>query len=521
VIAYAPGARESKNALRGFNDRSAILLAGRTLLLAAPLAIVLFAFFPRLAGAFWALPRDDTATTGLSDTMSPGSISELTASYEIAFRARFDGAVPPPEMRYWRGPVLHDFDGFTWRRPYGTPYRRPALEYLGNPYRYEVILEPSSQRWWFALDTIQEPPRGDVVLTDDSEVVSRRPVRDTTVYTGTSYTNVKSTLPLAERSRRRDTAPPPRNPRSQEFARELRARSSSDGTYVAAVLEFLRTGGFKYTLTPPTLGANAVDDFLFNTRLGFCGHFASAFVALMRAAGVPAHVVTGYLGGDWNPIGGYFVIRQSDAHAWAEVWLEGRGWTRVDPTAVVEPQRLNRGILDLLPEAGSAQARFVRHSTWLTAMVQRWDAANAWWTEHVVKFDFRSQIGILLFLGIDSPDARDLGWAFAAALLLWMAWIAWQHERSPGERRSDRLARAYARLCRKLGKVGLDRAPHQGPLSYADSVTLRRPDLAGPVRSLLELYAKLRFGSTSDNPDQAEIAAFERRIRHFKVSGAA
>ena len=521
VVAYAPTATESKEAQRGFDDRSAVLLAGRTLLLAAPLAIVLFIFFPRLAGAFWALPRDDTASTGLSDTMSPGSITELTASYEIAFRVRFDGPVPPSAMRYWRGPVLHNFDGYTWRRLYGTPYRRPTLEYLGTPYRYQVILEPSSQRWWFALDTLQQRPRGDVVLTDDNEVISRQPVRDTTLYTGVSYTNVKSTSPLAEMPRRRDTAPPPHNPRSREFARGLRARSGSDGAYVAAVLEFLRTGGFKYTLSPPPLGANSVDDFLFDTRLGFCGHFASAFVALMRAAGVPAHVVTGYLGGDWNPVGGYFVVRQSDAHAWAEVWLEGRGWTRVDPTAVVEPGRLDRGILDLLPGAGSARERLVRHSTLLTALVQRWDAANAWWTEHVVKFDFRSQIGILQSLGLDSPDARDLGWAFAGGLLLWMGWIAWQHDRLPGGARRDRLALAYARLCHKLAKIGLDRAPHQGPLAYADTVTLRRPDLAGPVRPLLEQYARLRFGSRSGDPGEGEISAFERSIRRLKVSGAA
>ena len=519
VIAYAPTSAESKETSPKFDDGRAMALAGRTLLLAAPLAIVLFMFFPRLAGAFWSLPRDEGASTGLSETMSPGSITELTTSYEIAFRARFEGAIPPPAMRYWRGPVLHDFDGYTWRRLPSISYGRPSLEYRGNPYRYQVILEPSSQRWWFALDTLQQPPRADVVLTDDHELMSRRPVGDTTVYRAVSYTSVRATAPLQDGARRRDTAPPRHNPRSQEFARELRARSSSDVAYVTAVLEFLRTGGFKYTLTPPPLGADSVDDFLFNTRLGFCGHFASAFVALMRAAGVPAHVVTGYLGGDWNPVGGYFIVRQSDAHAWAEVWLEGRGWTRVDPTAVVEPGRLDRGILDLLPEAGSAEARLVRHSTWLTALAQRWDAANAWWTEHVVKFDFRSQIGILQFLGIDSPDARDLGWAFAAGLLLWMGWIAWQHERRPGGPRRDRLALAYARLCRKLANVGLDRAPHLGPLAYADTVTLRRPDLAGPVRPLLEQYAQLRFGPTSGDPD--EIAAFERRIRHLNISGTA
>src|SRR6185437_5767641 len=171
--------------------------------------------------------------------------------------------------------------------------------------------------------------------------------------------------------------------------------------------------------------------------------------------------------GEWNPVGGYLIVRQSDAHAWAEVWLEGSGWTRVDPTAVVEPERLNRGILDLLPNAVSAEARLVRSSSWLTGLLQRWDAANDWWTERVLKFDFRAQLGILQRLGIDSPDASDLGWALAGGLLLWMVWIAWQHARGSPRPPRDRLTLAYSRLCAKLGRVGIVRAPHQGPLAYA------------------------------------------------------
>src|SRR5262249_26710050 len=183
--------------------------------------------------------------------------------------------------------------------------------------------------------------------------------------------------------------PPGNNDRSRQFALDLRGRSASDKAYVDAVLKFFRTGGFEYTLTPPRLGPNSVDDFLFQTRQGFCGHFASAFVTLMREGGVPAHVVTGYLGGEWNPTGGDYIVRQSDAHAWAEVWLEGRGWTRVDPTAVVAPERLQRGILDFLPNAVSAPARLVRRSTFLTALLQRWDALNTWWNDDVIKFDFK------------------------------------------------------------------------------------------------------------------------------------
>jgi protein-glutamine gamma-glutamyltransferase len=515
VIGYAPSSdRREPGTARDFDDRSALKLAARTLLLATPLALLMFLFFPRLAGAFWALPRSDLATTGLSDTMTPGSITTLTASYDIAFRVRFQGALPPPAMRYWRGPVLHDFDGATWRRTFTGPYRKAPREYLGKPYRYLVLLEPSSQRWWFALDTIGRRPEGAVFLTEDDELIGIRPVSDTIAYTAVSYTDVRSSAELTPGPRRRDTQPVRGNPRSQAFARELRARVGSDSAYIAAVLDFLRTGGFEYTLTPPPLGPNSVDDFLFGTRRGFCGHFASAFVALMREAKVPAHVVTGYLGGEWNPVGGYLVVRQSDAHAWAEVWLDGRGWTRVDPTAVVEPERLNRGILDLLPNAGSAEARLVRASSWLTALLQRWDATNAWWTENVLKYDFNAQIGILQRLGLDSPDASDLGWGLAGGLLLWMVWIAWQHGRSASPPRRDRLTLAYSRLCGKLLEAGIERAPHQGPLAFAATVRQRRPDLAGPVEALLNQYAQLRFGPAASN-DAAALSSFERAVRQL------
>ncbi len=505
-----------------FSDRSAVLLAGRALLFATPLAIVLFLFFPRLPGAFWALPRPDAATTGLSDTMSPGSITELTSSYDIAFRARFEGAPPPQQELYWRGPVMHDFDGYTWRRTYGTYYRQKPLEYVGKPYRYRISLEPSSQRWWFALDTLKTKPDGNVFFTDDYELISSDPVTETTTYTAVSYTSVRSDAALTRNARHRDTLllPANRNQRSQAFARELRSRAGSDGAYVNSVLEFMRTGGFEYSLTPPRLGYDSVDDFLFNTRSGFCGHFASAFVTLMRAAGVPAHVVTGYLGGEWNPIGGYFIVRQSDAHAWAEVWLEGRGWTRVDPTAVVEPGRLTRGILDLLPNAVSAPARMLRGSTWLTALMQRWDAANTWWNDHVVKFDFKAQLDILQWLGIDSPEFRDLGWAFASGLIGWLLWIAWQIGRSAPGPRPDRLARAYSRLCHKLGKAGVGREPHQGPLAYADTVTTRRPDLGDAVRALLEQYAELRYGIAARESESDGISAFEHGVKRLRISSA-
>jgi transglutaminase-like putative cysteine protease len=516
VVSYAPAASSTATRV-AFDNRAAMLLAARSLVFSLPLAILLFVFFPRLPGAFWAIPRSEEALTGLSDSMSPGSISQLTTSYDVAFRAHFDGPPPPPQERYWRGPVLHEFDGYTWRRTSRSLARMEPLQYLGQEYHYRIALEPSAQRWWFSLDTVTGSPGPKAFFTYDYQLVANDPVTQTTSYTLVSHTSTRATVPLAEQSRRYDTRlPDDRNPRSRELAIKMRGNERSDGAYVAAVLDYFRTGGFEYTLTPPRLGLNSVDDFIFNTRLGFCGHYASAFVSLMRAAGVPARVVTGYLGGEWNPIGRYFIVRQSDAHSWAEVWLQDRGWTRIDPTAVVAPERLRRGILDLLPNAVSAPARFVWSQPWLSSMLQRWDALNTWWDDRVVKFNYDDQLRLLERLGFNSPGAQELGWAFAAGLVGWLLWIAWQVGRTGPVARPDLLARAYTRLCKKLDRVGVTRQPHQGPIAFASALLLRRPDLEA-VHSLLQRYSELRYGRP--DPDAStKIRDFARAVSRLTVS---
>jgi protein-glutamine gamma-glutamyltransferase len=497
---------------------TALKLSGRALLLALPLAVLLFAFFPRLPGAFWAIPRGEEAFTGLSDSMSPGSIVRLIGSYAPAFRVTFTGATPPPEQRYWRGPVLHEFDGYTWRRKLGQSRVRAPLEYLGPPYHYRVTLEPSSQRWWFALDTPAQSPDPRVRLTYDYQLLAAEPVNAPVSFDALSYTRTRALEPLEAAVRREDTAlPRGANPRSLELAQSLRRQARSDAAYVQAVLEYLRVKGFTYSITPERLGSDPVDDFLFNTREGFCGHYASAFVALMRAAGVPAHVVTGYLGGEWNPVGRFLLVRQSDAHAWAEVWLAGSGWTRVDPTAVVAPERLQRGVLDLWPEALSRGERLLRGSPWLAALLQRWEAANAWWTDRVLKFDYSAQLQLLAWLGVPSPDVRYLGWGFTFALIGWLLFIAWHVGRSARAAPPDALARAYLRLCRKLARIAPPRAPHQGPMSFGDGVLARRPDLEPLVRPLLSRYARLRFGPLTAANHTADIEAFRRAVERLRL----
>jgi protein-glutamine gamma-glutamyltransferase len=503
-----------------FTPGAALRLAGRALLLALPVAVLLFVFFPRLPGAFWAIPRGELALTGLSDTMSPFGIGQLASSYDPAFRARFSGPLPPVEERYWRGPVLHEFDGYSWRRGYGVFRSGQPLQFQGTPYHYEVALEPTHRHYWFALDTPVQSPDPRVLLTYDRELLATEEVNAPVTYRGLSFTRVRSAQPLAPGERRSDTAlPPSSNPRTRALARELRAAAPSDAAYLQAVLEYLRTGGFVYSLEPEVLGANPVDEFLFRTRTGFCGHYASAFVVLMRAAGVPARVVTGYLGGEWNPIGGYLLVPQSDAHAWAEVWLDGRGWTRIDPTAVVAPERLRQGVLELLPQALPVGARLLHASPWLAALLQRWDAANLWWSERVVKFDYGAQLNLLERFGIKAPDARLLGWAFMGVLCVWLAVIGWYFGRGARAPRPEALVRAYRRLCGKIGRVAPARAAHEGPLGFAASVSAARPELVPLVRPLLERYAELRYGPAESVTRAHDVAEFARRVARLRLPG--
>jgi transglutaminase-like putative cysteine protease len=498
--------------------RAAWKLAGRALLFALPLAALLFVFFPRLPGSFWAIPRGSVALTGLSDSMTPGSIAQLVADYSTALRVRFEGARPAQDALYWRGPVLHEFDGQTWRRAEAASHVRQRLEYVGAPVRYRVSLAPTRRRFWFALDLPAHAAAPRVSLTYDYLLLGAEPINDPVSYEALSYPGARALEPLSPSARREDTALPPHaNPRTQELAQTLYQRAGTDAAFVAAALDYLRSGGFVYSLEPQPLGRDAVDELLFRTREGFCGHYASAFVTLMRAAHVPARVVTGYLGGEWNPVGEFLEVRQADAHAWAEVWLEGRGWTRVDPTAVVAPERLRRGVFDLMPNAFSAADRLLYGSAWFRGLLQRWAAANAWWGDHVVKFDYASQLDLLTRLGIRSPDTGDLGWGFTAALLLWLTFVAWYVGRSDRRPAPDALARAYLRLCRKLARVAEPRAPHQGPLAYLAAIAEQRPDLGVRVQALIIGYARLRYGPGSAARDADEIAAFARAVARLKL----
>jgi transglutaminase-like putative cysteine protease len=490
--------------------RAAIQLSARILLLATPTMVVLFLLFPRIPGPFWAMPGAERAVTGLSERMSPGDISELSISGDVAFRVRFAGAPPPPAQRYWRGPVLHEFDGYAWSDERRAMVQQPA-EWRGAPHDYTLMLEPTGRRWVFALDLAETSPRR-YRQTADYQLLTREPIDEPlTVQLRSRPEYVAGTyLPLT--TQRRDTRlPEESNRRTLALALQMRAAAADERAYVSGVLAMFRNQNFVYTLTPPKLELDSVDDFLFNTRSGFCGHYASAFTTLMRAAGIPARVVMGYQGAEYNRLAGYYIVRQSDAHAWSEIWLDGRGWVRIDPTAAVAPDRIERGLAGALGEGEPVPYRLLHEVAWLRDLRFAWDAANTLWREHVVDFNQGSQQRLLVWLGFVQPNWRALGLLLSVGIVLVLALLGLQLRRELRVRDADAVQRAYMRFCRRLERRGLARLPFEGASDFAARVRAARPDLAGEADTITRLYLELRYGPA------AAASALEEFIHHVRA----
>jgi protein-glutamine gamma-glutamyltransferase len=499
--------------------RRSLRYGGRVLAQALPLALVFWLLFPRFAGPLWQIPSDSqTAASGLSDSMSPGDITQLVLSDEVAFRARFEGATPPNRERYWRGPVLDIFDGHTWSRS-PTLQGPSALKPLGPGFKYTVMMEPHRHRWIFMLDWPSSWNLPHAELSSDYTLMQNEPLTRPVDVVGASYTEVQATEPLTARTRSRDLRlPSDRNPRTRALAQELRSAHADDMDYLRAVLAMFTQQPFFYTLTPPKLSDDSVDEFLFNTKRGFCGHYASAFAALARAAGIPARVVTGYQGGTLNPYGDYWILRQSDAHAWTEVWIEGRGWVRIDPTAAIAPERVERGLADVASSDESLASAWQLRTRWFSGMRLRFDMVKQLWRERILDFDQDSQRKLLEFLNIPEPDGQKLVMVLAAAMALVLAWLTWQVRRELSPRSKDETARAYARLCARLAAAGIARMPHEGAEAYALRVARLRPDLAGVVTNLCRQYSFLRYAAPTTS---VTLGQFQAAVRAFRPKASA
>jgi transglutaminase-like putative cysteine protease len=486
--------------------------AASLLLQASPVMLLLFVLFPRVQGPLWGMPQDAySGVTGLSDSMSPGSLSRLSTSDAIAFRVKFAGDPPPRGQLYWRGPVFWDFDGRTWRP--GGGRLRPQFQFqaLGTPVDYEVTLEPHNLFWLFGLDLpSRAPPNARV--TSDYQMFSVLPVRSRVRYDLRSYPNYVATDGNGIEEMQSATRLPRNvNPRARALAQEWRRTLGNDEAILRQAIEFLRAGGFEYTLQPPLLQENTVDEFLFETKKGFCEHFASSFTFLMRAAGVPARVVTGYQGGDPNPVDEYLVVRQADAHAWSEVWLAGRGWTRVDPTAVVVPLRVESGLAASVPQ-DSVPYLMRQDLTWLRNMRYNWDALANKWNQWVLGYNPDRQRDMLNRLGVNQPSwqllAQILFWSVAAVIGLTAGWLLWR------VRRKDPVQAAWLAFCAKLGRKGLARGASEGPLDYARRIEQALPEKTGDVREISGLYTALRYGR--EHPP-GDVARLRRQVSAFRA----
>src|SRR5210317_2282600 len=399
-------ARESQSARQSFAT------GGRLLMYAAPLAIVMWVFFPRIATPFWAVPIDTSqATTGISDTMSPGDISSLSMSNDVAFRVSFDGAIPEPHERYWRGLVLTRFNGRTWtgRDPGISPGALKQIEVTGDAVDYEVTLEPTRQQWVFALDVPTQWSLSQTFMGPHQQLARSVPIEQRVAYKVRSHTNYRISATLSDLFRGWYVSlPEGSNPRTAELARRMRDAAGSDRDFVEAVLQKLNREEYYYTLDPPPLGRNPVDRFLFETKRGFCEHYASAFSVLMRSVGIPTRIVLGYHGGELNPLGGHLVVRQSDAHAWTEVWIAGLGWHRVDPTAAVAPERIDVGASGAAFESFGEAWGFAAPSRLLHQMTLTWDALNAKWNEWILGYGPDTQNSFMKWLGMNKPSWRKM-----------------------------------------------------------------------------------------------------------------
>lgn len=493
----------------GLRLRHSVLL----LVQALPIMLVLFLLFPRISGPLWGIREDpETAYTGLSDSMSPGSISELLITDDVAFRVEFDDdGIPPRSQRYWRGPVFWAFDGRAWSRGEARIDKPPKITAVGDFVDYSIILEPHGRHWVLGLDLPLTEPGG-AKLTPGHNLLSRDPltsVHEYSLRSARSY-QLEPTLP-PQRRERALALPADAAPRARELAADWSGSAAGPAEIIERALTLFREQPFFYTLNPPTLGNDPVDQFLFDTREGFCEHYASAFVFLMRAAGIPARVVTGYQGGEVNALGDYLIVRQSDAHAWTEVWLSGRGWIRVDPTNAVSPERIELGIANIEGADERLGGLSRRGEGLLRELALAWDSVNHAWNRLVVNYGPGLQQRLLRNLGLDDLGryALALVMLVAAAFALAAVWLLANRLRPD----ADPVRRQWHRVLGRLRHAGLEPKATEGPATLARRVAERRPDLAGRIGRIARLYNVLRYAPRARPGDLRRLQEEVKRFR--------
>jgi protein-glutamine gamma-glutamyltransferase len=507
--------------------RHAATLALRTAIFGAPIMALLFVLFPRI-GPLWGVPTDGPPTTGLSNSMHMGSVAEIAQDDSVAMRVRFFNRVPPPEAMYFRGPVLTNFDGHEWRAvPTSRAMRRFDLHTRGEAVRYEMTLEPQRLVVLPLLEAVATPPSVDgyrVMARDDLQWITDRPVFERLRFEAQSHIDFRSGGSATPASL--DEAlelPPDYNPRTIDWASRLRRDpryARADARALAqAVMTHIRFAGYSYTLAPGAYGDvnpnGAIDEFWLDRKLGFCEHFAAAFVVVMRAMGVPARVVTGYQGTDPLPVDGYYIVRQSSAHAWAEYWQPGIGWTRADPTAAVAPDRVLRS-RNLARPPGLVVGAIGSMSPALLGQIRdAWETVNNRWNQWVLNYSRGQQLDLLKTFGFSSPSWEDLSLLLIGALssmaLAGAAWAWWdRHRIDPWARQMDSVRRA-------LHSLHIDAALHEAPRALADRVRQQLGDAGRTLVELLHAIDRQRYSrAAAKRPDNSMTRQFVNTARQLR-----
>lgn len=484
-------------------NQAAFKTSATIILQALPMAMVIFVLFPRLEAPRWMwLADDNKALSGLTDTLEPGSISDLSLSDELVFRVRFEGNVPSPALRYWRGPVYSNTDGVHWTIAASRNQPNQAIAFSGEAVHYTLLTEPQKQNWVFGLDM---PERFDTSLRRNSTfqlLTNKRPA-DRAEYQLVSRPNYNTGPISAEEYQRNLQLPKAATAKQQALLSKLQGPDGQPEQFIQNVLNHFREEAFYYTLSPPLMPVNPIDTFLFETRSGFCSHYATAFVYLLRLAKIPARVVGGYQGGEINEVGGFLEVRQADAHAWAEAWLKNKGWVRFDPTAVIAPERIERGVnVDLQVASGAVNfGPLVNESAalnWLKRSRQLWQSIDYNWQRWVINYDGANQMQFLQSLGIDGI-ATLAKWLVGSLIIttLPLAWLLLKQPKKP----VDKTLWVYRRFCNKLAKAGAVIESGEGAKDFAERAKRQIPELAAQIEQITALFIRLRYQADATDAD--------------------
>jgi protein-glutamine gamma-glutamyltransferase len=485
---------------------------------AIPMAIVVFILFPRVEAPRWLLFNDEQkAKMGLSDTMEPGSITDLGMSDELVFRVKFTGAIPPAKQRYWRGPVLTQTDGKKWTQANDLSYQQYLDQptFSGKPYQYTLLMEPQEKNWVFALDMPADFPNP-LRQNANYQLLTSDDLRKRTEFKLTSYPAYNTGYLTKTEYKDARQLPGVPSDNIKQLVAQLHGFDSAPEVFVNQLLNHFRQEDFHYTLTPPLMEDNPIETFLFETRYGFCSHYASAFVYLMRVADIPARVVTGYQGGEFNEVGKFLEIKQADAHAWAEVWLDKQGWVRVDPTAAIAPERIEKNIdiARLVPGGlisyatpGSGQAAF----NLLKQARQLWSNVDYNWQRWVINYNNANQASFLSSFGI--ADFKTMVyWMMSIVGIITALLSLFLFHQKP--KPTDRTLKVYNRFLKKIAEAGLSKNTGEGARSFAERIKPKLPGHAVSIEQITAAFIDQRYGS---KPTEDGLKGLNRLIGLFKV----